>query len=436
MSKITPNKKTIYYQKARIFRKTNTNEYAYCIEPFTMFFDDISYEEASNPDNLTTYQLDRISKIAYFGYGYKNHTDKKWYAITQLMIWQIAEPQGVFYFTEGLNGTAIYPYNNEIAEVNSLIAEYEKIPSFSNQTITSIANKELIITDTNNVISNFTSNSNIYTQENNKLIFNNLSEDSYTIKFSKLETNYQTPILFYQANNSQNLVTIGNMKTLEVNLNINIIKTYIKIIKIDKDTSTIISQGEASLDGAKYELLNENMEKITEVEIINNEAIIEDIDFGKYYLKEITPGTGYTLDEELHEITISKENPKIEITLENKVIEKKITISKKYGTETDLQNEENIDFQVYNNNNELIKTISTDTEGKVDITLPYGEYKFVQINTTNGYQINDPFIVQVINNEDEIIELKDLKIPVPNTHTEKKLNIISLLLIYLLNLIC
>ena len=107
MNKQQANSSTIYYQKARFFRQVMTDQYAYCIDPFVFFNTASSYDEVITPDNLTENQKEEISLIAYFGYGYKNHTDKKWYAITQMMIWKVADPTGNFYFTDGLNGQKI-----------------------------------------------------------------------------------------------------------------------------------------------------------------------------------------------------------------------------------------------------------------------------------------------------------------------------------------
>ena len=41
MSKYQYSNNTIYYQKARFFRKSDTGEAAYCIEPFTFFNEQI-----------------------------------------------------------------------------------------------------------------------------------------------------------------------------------------------------------------------------------------------------------------------------------------------------------------------------------------------------------------------------------------------------------
>lgn len=428
MNKYNYSNKTIYYQKARFFRKTNTNEFAYCIEPFNFFNETSTYTSTLNPNNLSQHQIDRISKISHFGYGYKNHTDPKWYAITQFMIWKESDPNsGDYYFTNGLNGPRIDIFQGEMNEINNLINNYSITPSFTNNTFNIVEDHNLTITDTNNILNEYTNNDLII--ENNTITINNLKEGEYTYKLIRNDNYYNKPIIFYQSPTSQNLVNTGDINQIEIEFKVNVIKTNINITKIDEDTLSIIPQGEASLDGAIYNLYDENNNLIKELTIENNEAKVNNIDIGKYYIKEIKPGTGYTLDNNIYEIDLSNTNNNIDLILKNKVIEKKIIIEKKYGDEYLLKGEKNISFQIYNNNKELIKTITTDSNGLVEITLPFGSYEFIQMNSTEGYHKVDNFTVTVDNTEDEQIELRDLKIKVPNTHTD------NLLLIYIIKLL-
>jgi hypothetical protein len=436
MNKKSNNSKTIYYQKARFFRQYGTNDFAYCIEPFMFFNENYTYESTTTPYNLSEEQIKKISEIAYFGYGYKNHTDEKWYAITQMMIWQEADSNGEYYFTNGLNGPRINPYESEIAEINALVNDYDTLPSFANKEFTSVLNNDVTITDTNNVISKFKSNFKNYTIDNNNITLSKLKETSYCLTFYKDEEQiYNTPLIFYQADGTQNLLKTGNIGRQEFNIYIDVIKTNLKITKVDYDTELTIAEGDAVLDGAKYELYDSNMNKLKEIEIVNNTANIDNLNLGKYYLKEIEAGTGYLLDDNIYEFTIDKTNRNIELTLKNQVIKKKIKLIKKYGNGDDYQPEKNIDFEIYSSKNELIKTISTNDFGEVEVTLPYGEYTIIQKNTTTGYEKINPLTINITDTEDETIELKDIKISVPNTHTEEK-NLLNLLLIVLLYIIC
>ena len=432
-SKYMYSNNTIYYQTARFFRKSDTHMFAYCIEPFTFFNEGSTYESTITPNNLTNEQKDRISKIAHFGFYYKNHTDDYWYAVTQMMIWQVADTtNGETYFTDRLNGNRVNIYQDEMNEINNLVNNYNTLPETNNKTYIFKEGEEIKLSG-GNIISNYKSNDERVKIEGNSIVIENLKEGDYSFTLERNDLNFNRPTIFYQSNNSQNIMESGDIEPIKSTFNIKVIKTEINIDKIDADTKSIIPSGDASLDGAIYTLYDSNMNEIKDLIIENNTANIKDLDLGTYYIKEKTPGTGYNLDEEIHEIVLDENNTKKDLVLENKVIKKNITIKKLYGDSNNLSNEKNIDFEIYNSRNELIKTISTDENGEVTITLPYGEYKLVQLNTTNGYQKLDPFIIKVTNNEDETIELKDYRIPVPNTHTN---NYLLLYIIRLLLLIC
>lgn len=428
MNKYDYNANYIHFQKARFFRKTGSNEFAYCIEPFRFFNESSSYYSTTTPRDLTSSQIDRISKIAHFGYGYNNHNDSKWYAITQLMIWQEANiGKGDFYFTDSLNGNRIEPFNNEINEINNLINNHSVLPSFSNKTYTIVEGNNLVLEDTNNVLNKFKTDN--IKKDNNKIELNNLKEGTYIYNLAKEDKIYNKPVIFYQSDTSQNILETGDINNINTSFKVRVIKTNLSIKKIDKDTKTTIPQGEASLDGAIYTLYDKDNNKVKDLEIINNSSSIDNIPFGKYYLKETTPGTGYLLDPNTYEINITEDNSKISLVLENKVIDKKIIIEKKYGEENILKSEKNINFEIYDSNNKIIKTITTDSLGIAKITLPFGKYKIIQINSTEGYQKVDPIEINVDNTLPESIELKDLKIPVPDTHTEDILLLIIKLFI-------
>ena len=427
MNKYQYSTHTIYYQKARFFRKAGSNEFAYCIEPFNFFNESRPYTSTVNPRNLSKAQIDRISKIAHFGYGYKDHGDLKWYAITQLMIWQAADSSGDYYFTDGLNGNRINPYQQEINQINNLINNYDIKPTFTNKTYTIVEDHNLVIEDQNNVISNFKTDNKDITITGNKVTINSLKEGSYKYNFYKQDNYYNKPLVFYQANDSQNLVNTGDLNKIQIAFNIKVIKTKLELSKIDKDTKDTNPRGEASLDGAIYNLYDMNDNLVSTLTIENNQATLDNINFGKYYLIEEKPGIGYTLDSNKYEINISEENHTIQLVLENKVIEKKIIIKKKYGDNNNFMQEKDISFHILNNKDELIDTITTNEEGIAEIILPYGTYKIIQVNSTDGYTKVDPFTITVDNTDDELIELKDLRIPVPNTHTDRN-NIFMLLL--------
>ena len=428
---------TKYYQKARTYRRTSDGKLAYCLQPFKVFNpNNNTYETVDNFKDISNETLERIRDIIGLGYGYASHGyDMKWYAVTQLMIWQTVEPDCEFYFTDTLNGNRINDYDDEIARINDLITNSYNTPSFHNKTFYGIVNKPITIEDSKNVLYNYVIRPNDVTIDGNKLTIVKDTKGCYDVELSR---NYQQgpPVLFYYNPNSQHLGTMGSTTNKSTNVRFCFNELKLNLKKIDKDTGTMNSPGEASLKDTVFTLYNNKMEKITDITLNNNlEASISsndyDLDYGTYYLKETKVGVGYLPNDKVYEINFTKDNTTINLTIENKVIEKEVTLKKLYGDSLLMQAEENITFEIYDKDNNLVKSITTDQNGLVKITLPCGHYKIVQSNTTEGYTKIKPFTIFIDDiNKDYIYTINDYKIPkeeipeeeisieVPNTSTE------------------
>ena len=437
---------TKYYQKARTYRRTSDGKLAYCLQPFKTFNTaDNIYETISDYKNISNEKLERIRDIIGFGYGYPAHGyDLKWYAVTQLMIWQTVEPNSDFYFTDTLNGNRINSYNDEINTINKFINNSYIMPSFNNQTFYGIVGKTITTEDTNNIIYTYSTPKDII-KNSNTITVKKDTPGCYEYQFTR-NYQYDNPILFYYNPNSQHLATIGSPNNREAKVRYCFNELKLNIKKIDADTKTIASKGEASLKNTVFTLYNKNMEKITDISLNENmEAALSsndfDLDYGTYYLKETKTGTGYIPNDKVYEINFTSDNPTIELTIENKVIEKEVVIKKLYGDGKLMQTEPNITFEIYDKDNNLVKSITTDQNGLAKITLPYGHYKIVQSNTTEGYTMIKPFEIFISDiNKDYYYTINDYKekeevpketisIKVPNTSTEdNNYHLLSLIL--------
>lgn len=412
---------TKYYQKARFFNLKDNGKYAYCVEPFAMFNEDSVYERSIYPNNLTLSQMVKINMIAHFGYQYENHTDKKWYAITQYMIWKAVDPTANIYFTDTLNGNKIDAFTDEINEINNLVNEFNTIPSIHKSISYMAEGGSITLTDTNNIINKYQSTNSNVTINGNKITINNLKEGHHRIEFTRSKYRNGAIPFYYSATDSQDMTTVGDLNPKRIYIEIEVKKTSIEITKIDADNKNTTPKGDASLIGAIYNLYDQDMNKINELIIgEDNTAKLENLDYGKYFIKEEKPGVGYQLDTKVYEITIDKNNPNIKLTLENKVIEKKLEISKNYGEDGNFSKEKDISFDIYNSKDELFDTITTNENGYASIILPYGKYNIKQKNTTEGYKLLDNIELNVEDNITEKLELYDYKIKVPNTYHEEK----------------
>lgn len=386
-----------YFQRARFFRETTTNIEAYCIEPFKSFRGGSYYlNEYKYNNNIGQ----RIKLLAYFGYGYQNHTDSKWYAITQLMIWQTIVNNDDIYFTDGLNGKRINIYTDEINEINNLINDYHINPQF-NLKNTVIKNKNFELMDTNNKLNNYEiiTNKNIKI-ESNKIIGNLNQEEEIELTLKRINKRvYRTP-LFFLNENSQDMFTPGDLEN-EHKVKIKVIEPEITIKKID-------DKNESPLKGAKFQIINyENNEVLKEVEtdeagIIN----IKEIPLGKYKIKEIESPKGYMLNQEEKIVELTEEKSKELLVVKNKIIEKEIIINKSINDGEISEKEPGINFELYKEN-KLLGTYKTDEFGSINLKLEYGEYRLHQLNTTNGYKKADDVNISVLDNKKLNINIKD-----------------------------
>ena len=413
----------IHYEQVRFLRQSGTNQFSYCLEPFVPLNVNGVYTKDLTADNLSPSQMKRISLIAYFGYQYGNHTDSKWYAISQYMIWKEADPNHDIYFTDRLNGNRTNIYDGEIAEINNLISNYLTTPSIANAHVDLVEEHSVTLIDNNNVLSNYTSDNPNAIINGNKLIISNLTEGDYKINLTRKNKRTATIPFFYNSPNSQNMSIVGDLDDINVSLNISVRNTTVELTKVDKDTQDIVPSGEGVLTGAVYQIYDKDMKPLTKLTIDENmKATLKNLDYGEYYIQEIEAGLGYKLDENIYSFTIDKDHLDITLTLENEIIKKKIEIHKNYGDGSISNSEEGITFDIYDHKNKLYTSITTDSNGYASIYLPYGRYTIKQRNTTPGYAYNDDISINVTDEESITYNLYDYKIKVPNTHKNNHSN--------------
>ena len=101
-------------------------EIAYCLDPTIVLTNDI-YTSSSDFQtlNIDDDKLHYIELVSYFGYGYDNRIDSKYYLAVQEIIWEYLTG-GEIYWTDGKEGEIINidSYKDEI--LNS-IYKYNKI---------------------------------------------------------------------------------------------------------------------------------------------------------------------------------------------------------------------------------------------------------------------------------------------------------------------
>ncbi len=406
------------YQQMTVITRNSDGSFVYCIEPGTPVSDGAVYPgqdfDQSYVGQMTQEQWRRITLLAYYGYGYGNHTDIHWYTVTQYLIWQTVPHGYDIYFTDSLNGNRITKYTDEINELNRLVEEHNISPNLSSDTIDMVIGDTVELTDSNNVLNKFevvdTDNVSVSISENTlSITANDVGDGSVTI--SKRDKNYSHPAIIYYHPTSQDLMMRGAYDPIDVNLKIEIVGGKVSVKKVDADTGLGIAQGDATLDGAVYGIYDLEGNRVGEVISKGGEYITSDYlpSLGTFFLKEEKSSTGYELNETKYFFNITKDDLYPEVDVTEKVIERDLKIFKVYASDETgfLTGEPNVTFDIYlKSTGEKVTSITTDENGYATATLPYGIYTVRQVTTTEDHEMVEDFEI-VVNeySEDPIYKL-------------------------------
>lgn len=403
------------YQQMTVITRNSDGQFVYCIEPGTPVAQGAIYPgqdfDQSYVANMTTEQWRRISLLAYYGYGYGDHTDIKWYTVTQFLIWQTVPHGYDIYFTDTLNGNRITKYTDEMNELNRLVEEHYKAPSFTSSNIEMNIGDDLELNDTNGVLHNFEVASETgvnATIENNtlKITATNVGDGSVTI--TKRDKNYSHPAIVYFHPSGQDLMMRGSYDPVDVNIKITVVGGKVSVKKIDMDTQLGIAQGDATLDGAIYGIYSMEGERVGEVVSKGGEYVMSDYlpSLGTFYLQEEKASVGYELNETKYYFEITKDNLYPEVDVSEKVIERDLKIFKVYASDETgfLTGEPNVTFDIYlKSSGEKVTSITTDESGYATATLPYGTYTIKQVTSTQDHEFVEDFEITVNKNADDPI---------------------------------
>lgn len=426
------------YQQLKVFRRKSDNSPVYCIELWEVLssnkningYDNNQYSYA----NIDYSTWNKIMLISYYGYGYQNHTDIKWYVVTQFMIWKVTSPDTNIYFTSTLNGKKITKYESEMNEINNLISKHESVPSFNNQTHQIKYKEPYTIYDYNNVLSEFdvVNNGNLEVNKyNNQLTVKSNYMNSTQVILSKTGKNYNTNPIVYVDNSGQDVLAPGNFYPISVTVNYNIPVSSVVVNKMDKDTNSNVSLGDASLVGSRFQLFDKDNILIQEKEVTQDGKIyFNNVAYGSYYLKEVAAGEGYLLNNEVIPIEVDEALENINFC--NQVIKNKVIFNKyvKNNLTGNINLERDAVFSIYDKNDNRITTFTTDENGFYQLELPYGKYIVKQEKGLKNHYFVDDFLINVIDEgETQVFDLYNeeltVNIKIINTDFDSNLPILE-----------
>ena len=436
------------WQQARFIRRSEDNQFVYCLQPYADIDNNLPYYDVARSDyarvlGFSEEQWERISLLAYYGYQYNdngyNHSDHKWYAITQVMIWRTTNPDSNIYFTETLNGSYTSKFDGEMAELERLVSNHYKTPSLENNIVLPIGQtKEL--NDSNGVLSNYTiaGTENVTASINGNTLSvtaNSIGEGKVT--FEKKATKYEIPPIVYFSDHSQNVFRVGNYDPVRSRFTLKVIGGRVTPAKVDIETRNNTPQGEAKLGGAVYGIYKVDGTRVGQVVTKEDGRNTSDYlpELGRFYLLEEQPSEGYLLDSNKYYFEITENNLNPEVQVFEQVIKRDFEFTKVYASaETQIMEPEvGIKFAIYNRAGEQVEEVTTDSQGVFRFTLPYGTYTVKQLTTTKGHEKIEDFNVEVkvtgevvkkvISNAPITAKLRVVKIDAESKEVIKRANI-------------
>lgn len=253
----------------------------------------------------------------------------------------------------------------------------------------------------------------VTTDEIGKAIVEDIRVGKVSIK--EVETNKGYELLENELN-----VEVKYNEVVKVTIENEKLKGQVEIYKTDKDDSNI------KIPNVKFEILDSNNQVVDKV--ITNEngyAISKKLPIGKYFLKEVKTNSNYVLNDEIININIES-NKVLKLKIENEKIKGKIQIVKTSSNDSPIlgikqgESLENVEFEIFNSNNQLVETLITDEVGKaISKELEIGRYIIKEKNTNRYYILNNnEFIVNIDrDNEVKVLEIKNEAV-VPNLDIE------------------
>lgn len=290
----------LVYSDFKTIHKSDTNELAYCIQPGVKITDEAydEYETYNDRFFIDEVKMQKVRLIAHYGYLYENHTDINWYVATQLLIWHAVMPTTWDIYFVDSNNNRINLFENEINEINNLVANHHEKPNIDDNYIFNL-NEEIVIDDEYNLLQYYKSSSgNII---NNRLVIdNNLEPGDY--KYSLNVINSEKPI-FYNHPTGQDLFTRGEVYKNNLDFNVHITAGKVEINECDEKTFNDV------FIGGTYEILDQDDLVIDEITCDEGrECLSHILPIGFHKIRVKSLSDDYENNDMIYDVEVSDNN--------------------------------------------------------------------------------------------------------------------------------
>lgn len=173
-------------------------------------------------------------------------------------------------------------------------------------------------------------------------------------------------------------------------------KTEVHISKKDFSTGELIPN-------CGIEILDEEMNVVVQGRTDENgEVVFEGLPIGKYYYREFDAPVGYQIDENAYPFEITKDGI-VRAVMTDKQITGKLIILKTNEKGEALAG---VEFEILDENGNVVATGKTDKDGKFECELTYGKYKYHEVKTLDGYKKDDKYYDFEITEQGQVVQAK------------------------------
>lgn len=408
------------------YRVANTNQKAYCIAPAESFSSGSSYNvytlndsnildyindtQSRENNKLTQEQLNMISMIAYYGYGYANHTSNDYILATQMLIYRVIENQ-VFTNKNCIGGNCSKiddPVGVSLAmqEIQNLVDKHFVLPSFNNNTYNFSLGETLQIEDENGVLDNFAVESCVNCTayiSNNTLYVTPSGSGELQLTLAKGNNTYNNDTLFFTSNRSQNMIAPGNLDPVYARIRGSVVGGDVEVYKKDENGK--------SLENVEFKVYNSLSEEVcTILTDQNGYGKCENLSNGNYTIKEVSTNEGYIIDDRIYNFSITNETKYIKFNFENSLIRGNVELYKVSESEDSDATLEGAIYGIYDLSNNLVAELTVNSDGYAKYeNLKYGDYYLKEIKASVGHELDTNIYNFSVKNNGETIKITSIE---------------------------
>ena len=145
---------------------------------------------------------------------------------------------------------------------------------------------------------------------------------------------------------------------------------------------TKIDDTNKPLKDVTFNIYDSNKQFVTDVTTDENGKATVNVDYGTYYFQEVNAPEGYIMDDTIYTFNVDAENRTFYKTITNEKVRGSILVVK---TDDEGQPIENVKFNIYDANGELVKQITTNEKGLAGlVNVPVGTYFYEEVEAPDN----------------------------------------------------